>query len=270
MVRRNHDQREKSAREELSSGRQVHEERRAHVANITPMKADGVSSGLKEASGARETRKMSVLDQRLASDLRVSTAAAEPRPSLLHRLFCCCGPSKVLERFQDIFDSGEAEEEMWLLREKVYSLSSVLGNMESRMQLSDLSGTLRNWRDANDTKKHLIAKHIETSYGYDGCLVVTDMSGFTRVTREEGILHFMMLIKQMQVGPAATLHQASSPNAAPAPKHRTVAAAACPRPSACPSSSASEADWSRWRQMISSSCFQPRARSSPSVPSSDA
>ena len=31
----------------------------------------------------------------------------------------------------------------------------------------------------------MIAKHIETTYGYDGVLVVTGMSGFTRVTREE-------------------------------------------------------------------------------------
>ena len=90
--------------------------------------------------------------------------------------------------------------EIWLLREKVYSLSSTMGNMEGKIQLTELSDALRNWRESqeNRTKQQMIAKHIETTHGCDGVLVVTDMSGFTRITREEGILHFMMLIKQMQ------------------------------------------------------------------------
>ena len=93
----------------------------------------------------------------------------------------------------------EAAGEVWLLREQVYSLSRTVGLIEARIQLDDLSDTLRSWRDTdNPTKRQLIAKHIESDFGFDGCLVVTDMSGFTRVTREEGILHFMMLIKEMQ------------------------------------------------------------------------
>lgn len=97
--------------------------------------------------------------------------------------------------------SDEATEmEIWLLREKVYSLSSTVGNMEARILQTGLSDALRSWRESKDdhNKQLMIAKHIESTYGYDGVLVVTDMSGFTRITREEGILHFMMLIKQMQ------------------------------------------------------------------------
>lgn len=137
----------------------------------------------------RESRAdMSSLD----ATLQFGPNQARPK-SMIQRLF---GRKEETIEVKD----EATEMEIWLLREKVYSLSSTLGNMEARIQLTELSDALRSWRESKDDRprQQMIAKHIETTYGYDGVLVVTDMSGFTRVTREEGILHFMMLIKQMQ------------------------------------------------------------------------
>ena len=88
---------------------------------------------------------------------------------------------------------------MWLLREKVYSLSSELGKLGSAQQLEELQTLLHAWgHEGVASRKDSIARHIESKYMRDAVLVITDMSGFTRITREEGILHFMMLIKEMQ------------------------------------------------------------------------
>ena len=91
------------------------------------------------------------------------------------------------------------EGEMWLLREKVYALSSELGRLGTEARLDEMQQFLHSWaHEENGVKKEKLAKHIETLYMRDCVLVVTDMSGFTRITREEGVLHFLMLIKQMQ------------------------------------------------------------------------
>ena len=96
----------------------------------------------------------------------------------------------------------EAEVEIVRLREEVYQLSAAFGMANDRAERRELLHRLREWQLAAQSGDPSAAERmtieIERSYRCDGVLVVTDMSGFTRVTREEGIGHFLMLIKQMQ------------------------------------------------------------------------
>ena len=93
----------------------------------------------------------------------------------------------------------QREAESWLLREELYALSSVVGRMQMENELDELQALIQSWTDSEEgERKRRVAHHIEQKYAHDCCLVVTDMSGFTRITREEGVLHFLMLIKEMQ------------------------------------------------------------------------
>lgn len=81
------------------------------------------------------------------------------------------------------------------MRTQVYSLSKALGTLVADLKLQEAVERLQAWEEAPSRDAKAV---IERDMAYEGSLLVTDMSGFTRITREEGILHFYMLIKQMQ------------------------------------------------------------------------
>ena len=81
------------------------------------------------------------------------------------------------------------------MRTQVYSLSKALGTLVVDLKLQEAVERLQAWEEAPSRDAKAV---IERDMAYVGSLLVTDMAGFTRITREEGILHFYMLIKQMQ------------------------------------------------------------------------
>ena len=90
----------------------------------------------------------------------------------------------------------EHAHELRVLRDSAYMLSKSIGDAQMRFHRDTAHGWLREWAQKGTEAK--VRQEIERKLSYQGSLVVTDMSGFTRITREEGILHFLMLIKQMQ------------------------------------------------------------------------
>uniref|UniRef100_A0A7S4ETB3 Guanylate cyclase domain-containing protein n=2 Tax=Chrysotila carterae TaxID=13221 RepID=A0A7S4ETB3_CHRCT len=84
-------------------------------------------------------------------------------------------------------------------RRQVYALSQDLGQMQRNLSLDDLRHLLGQWRMAqSDADQLSLATAIRRLYVRDYSLLVSDMSGFTRITKEDGICHFLMLIKRMQ------------------------------------------------------------------------
>lgn len=74
------------------------------------------------------------------------------------------------------------------LRNQVYSLSKALGEVTQDVNKARAQDQLRLWKQATDRESKAA---IERKLAFNGSLLVTDMSGFTRITREEGILHFL-------------------------------------------------------------------------------
>ena len=110
--------------------------------------------------------------------------------SLLHNVWDHLPGHSGLEDMRN-----EHQQEVGLLRDQIYILSKAIGDAQSDLNRDLAMSRLRQWVETDDQQtKAAIEKHLS----YEGSLVVTDMSGFTRITREEGILHFLMLIKQMQ------------------------------------------------------------------------
>ncbi len=63
----------------------------------------------------------------------------------------------------------------------------------------DLEGLMRRFRGAEtDEERAAINQEILDRYNVTGALLVLDMSGFSRITREKGIVHFLALVQEMQ------------------------------------------------------------------------
>ena len=63
----------------------------------------------------------------------------------------------------------------------------------------DLDGLLRAYRAADDkTEQTRTEEQILDRYNVTGALLVLDMSGFSRITREKGIVHFLAMVQEMQ------------------------------------------------------------------------
>mmetsp|Transcript_3875 Transcript_3875/g.7523 ORF Transcript_3875/g.7523 Transcript_3875/m.7523 type:complete len:621 (-) Transcript_3875:589-2451(-) len=85
------------------------------------------------------------------------------------------------------------------LLKQVFGLSHNIGGMQSMLTMDNLRNDLRQWNLAASPETHAsIAQSIRHKYVRNCSLLVSDMSGFTRITKEEGICHFLMLVKQMQ------------------------------------------------------------------------
>ncbi len=58
---------------------------------------------------------------------------------------------------------------------------------------------MRRFRGAEtDEERAAINQEILDRYNVTGALLVLDMSGFSRITREKGIVHFLALVQEMQ------------------------------------------------------------------------
>jgi adenylate cyclase len=53
--------------------------------------------------------------------------------------------------------------------------------------------------DAEPGRRGEITREIETIFGQDRAVLVLDMSGFSRTTRQQGIVSFLLMIHQMQL-----------------------------------------------------------------------
>ena len=107
---------------------------------------------------------------------------------------------KYIERLAPWWDDMEEvrasiDTNQRLMRDQVYSLSQALGEVTTSLNKQMAVERLQAWMEASSREEREV---IERQLAFHGSLLVTDMSGFTRITREEGILHFLMLIKQMQ------------------------------------------------------------------------
>lgn len=62
-----------------------------------------------------------------------------------------------------------------------------------------LDGKLREYRAANgDDERRALSEQILAKYNVTAALLVLDMSGFSRITKEFGIVHFLAMVQQMQ------------------------------------------------------------------------
>lgn len=86
------------------------------------------------------------------------------------------------------------------LMHQLQCVSNVVGGMQVRTEGQDFTLMMNEWLNtaegsperarAEDT---LVGKFVK-----DMCVLVSDMSGFSRICKEEGILHFLSLVKTMQ------------------------------------------------------------------------
>lgn len=91
------------------------------------------------------------------------------------------------------------QHQMNIIRSAEYRLSVQVGKLQSDLELGCLRELLSEWRHCEEEgPKAAIVYRIQRKYVHDKVLLVSDMSGFTRVSKEEGIIHFLTLIKQMQ------------------------------------------------------------------------
>jgi class 3 adenylate cyclase len=62
---------------------------------------------------------------------------------------------------------------------------------------------------AEPNRRDEIVREIETIFGQDRAVLVLDMSGFSRTTRQQGIVSFLLMIHQMQTiaGPSVSSHR---------------------------------------------------------------
>lgn len=62
-----------------------------------------------------------------------------------------------------------------------------------------LDGKLREYRAAgSDAERQALSAQILDKYNVTAALLVLDMSGFSKITKEFGIVHFLAMVQQMQ------------------------------------------------------------------------
>jgi len=136
-----------------------------------------------------ETRLREPPPQSQTNDNVAPVSVSSPKSARLE------GPSR--SRLEDVIittDQGDS-----VLREQVYGLSRNIGLMQNFLSIDNLRRMLKGWRlAATEEARSSAAENIRNHYVRNCTLLVSDMSGFTRITKEDGICHFLMLTKQMQ------------------------------------------------------------------------
>lgn len=61
-----------------------------------------------------------------------------------------------------------------------------------------ISDLLEKYAQARDSEKENVEKEIWELYGTKGAIAIWDMSDFTRITQEKGIVYFLSLIEKMK------------------------------------------------------------------------
>ena len=70
-----------------------------------------------------------------------------------------------------------------------------------------ISEFLEKYIQAKDSEKKNIEKEIWELYGTKGAIAIWDMSDFTRITQERGIVYFLSLIEKMKINCQAIIEK---------------------------------------------------------------
>lgn len=81
------------------------------------------------------------------------------------------------------------------MNDRISDNTERLARRNTKANLERLLGEI----DANPDRRGEITREIETVFGQDRAVLVLDMSGFSRTTRQQGIVSFLLMIHQMQV-----------------------------------------------------------------------
>eukprot|EP00941_MAST-03F_sp_MAST-3F-sp1_P001588 g1588.t1 len=107
---------------------------------------------------------------------------------------------------------GGTNEEEWLkmikslkdentrLLHQLQSISNVVGGMQIMTEVQDFNVLMNKWLDSpdNSDQRSLAEDVLIGKFMKSRTVLVSDMSGFSRICQEEGIVHFLSLVKIMQ------------------------------------------------------------------------
>mgnify|MGYP001249414314 CR=1 FL=1 len=107
------------------------------------------------------------------------------------------------DKLNDLIQAGitrinRLTEELAFTNSSVRLLSNQLGVQLVRSEYSELQERFAEWESAGDRKRKLKLRQIQARFVFPKVLFASDMSGFSRICKEEGILHFLSLVKMMQ------------------------------------------------------------------------
>ena len=107
------------------------------------------------------------------------------------------------DKLNDLIQAGISRinrltEELAFTNSSVRLLSNQLGVQLVRSEYSELQERFVEWEEAPERKKNLKLRQIQARFVSPKVLFCSDMSGFSRICKEEGILHFLSLVKMMQ------------------------------------------------------------------------
>ena len=107
------------------------------------------------------------------------------------------------DKLNDLIQAGitrinRLTEELAFTNSSVRLLSNQLGVQLVRSEYSELQERFSEWEAAGDRNKKMKLRQIQSRFVRPKILFCSDMSGFSRICKEEGILHFLSLVKMMQ------------------------------------------------------------------------
>jgi class 3 adenylate cyclase len=98
----------------------------------------------------------------------------------------------------DTKSRADAKDVQWC-QAQIRKLSNVIGNGMVRSELNDLNMYFSEWKAARSSSaREKEARSIRSRFVQEKTLFCSDMSGFSRICKAEGILHFLALLKTMQ------------------------------------------------------------------------
>ena len=89
-------------------------------------------------------------------------------------------------------------EELAFTNSSIRLLSNQLGVQLVRSEYTELQARFNEWELASERDKKTKLRQIQARFVRPKVLWASDMSGFSRICKEEGILHFLSLVKMMQ------------------------------------------------------------------------
>jgi class 3 adenylate cyclase len=93
----------------------------------------------------------------------------------------------------------ESSSDVQWCKDQIRVLSNQIGNAGTRSELNDLNMYFTEWKNAKTSSlRERQARRIRSRFVKEATLFCSDMSGFSRICKAEGILHFLALLKTMQ------------------------------------------------------------------------
>jgi adenylate cyclase len=95
-------------------------------------------------------------------------------------------------------DTDSLKDVQWC-KNQIRKLSNNIGNSNARSELNDLNIYFTEWKNSKTSSlRERQARRIRSRFVKEATLFCSDMSGFSRICKAEGILHFLALLKTMQ------------------------------------------------------------------------